>query len=79
MPRNAFDQAARFSAKLDPAAFVGWVLDLPPDHAAERGWLDTRHLPFPGDPDRTSDTLARLDDPAAKAVSLEQFRQLAGV
>jgi hypothetical protein len=27
-----------------------------------RSWLDTRAVPFPGDPDRTNDTVGRLDD-----------------
>jgi hypothetical protein len=64
MPRNVFDQAGRFAAQLDPAGFVAWALRVPPDAVRFRGWLDTRGVPFPGDPDHTGDTVARLDDPA---------------
>ncbi len=59
-----FDQAARYTAKLDPPAFLRW---LPPgfDPALTfRGWLDTRTLPFPSEPDRTCDTVAELLDAA---------------
>lgn len=44
---SQFDQAARYAATLDPA--------LP-----FRGWLDTRTLPVPGEPDRICDTVAGL-------------------
>lgn len=62
MPENHFDQASRFAAKLDPVEFVGWLLGLPMEAFTFRGWLDTRGLPFPGDTERVSDTVARLDD-----------------
>ena len=65
MAENPFDKASRYAAKIDPSGFLRWVLDLPPDAFAFRSWLDTRGLPFPGDPDRVSDTVVRLDDPAA--------------
>jgi hypothetical protein len=32
-----------------------------PDGLAYREWLDTRTIPFPGERDRTCDTVARLD------------------
>lgn len=55
-----FDQATRYAAKLDPPGFLRWLLsDLAPA-LAFRGWLDTRTLPFPGEPDRTCDTVAEL-------------------
>jgi hypothetical protein len=59
---NYFDQAARYAAKLDPPGFLRW---LPPGGAgglAFDRWLDTRTLPFPGEPDRTGDTVACLRD-----------------
>jgi hypothetical protein len=59
---NDFDQAARYAAKTDPAGFLRWLLpDLDP-RLAFRGWLDTRRLPFPGERDRTCDTVADLED-----------------
>jgi len=64
---NVFDQAARFAAKSDPAGFFRWLL---PDSAPApefRGWLDARTLPWPGEPDRTCDTVAELLDPAGPA------------
>jgi hypothetical protein len=62
MARNFFDQASRYAAKLDPPGFLSWLLGVP--SVAFRGWLDTRRIPFPGETDRTCDTVAHLDDPA---------------
>ena len=62
MPQNAFDKASRFLAKLGGADFVSWLLDEPPGALAFRGWLDTRNIPLPANPDRTSDTIARVDN-----------------
>jgi len=62
MPPNRFDQASRYTAKLNASGFLGWLLR---EDAAElrfRAWLDTRTLPFPGDPERTCDTVAWLED-----------------
>lgn len=63
MSPNYFDQAARFAARLDPAAFVCWLTRLPPEDLAFEGWLDTQSVPFPGDPDRRCDTVARVSNP----------------
>lgn len=63
MTGNPFDRAARYAAKLDPPGFLAWVLSLPGDAFAFGGWLDTRGVSFPGDSDRTGDTVARLDRP----------------
>src|SRR6266545_1442012 len=63
MPVNFFDQAARYVIKLDPAGFFAWLLG-GLVVLVFREWLDTRTLPFPGERDRTCDTVARLDDPA---------------
>jgi hypothetical protein len=61
MPVNHFDQASRFAAKLDTAAFLGWLLNLTSEQFAFAGWLDTRGVPFPGATDRVSDTVARIE------------------
>ncbi len=63
MPENPYDKAARFAAKLDPEGFLAWVLGLPLDRLGFAGWIDTRGIPFPGEQDRTGDTVARLDVP----------------
>ena len=59
-----FDQAARYTAKLDPPAFLRWLLPGLDVMLAFQGWLDTRTLPFPGDRDRTCDTVAEMLDAA---------------
>lgn len=62
MAVNRFDQASRYAAKLDPPGLLRWLLRW---HAFTfRGWLDTRSLPFPGEADRTCDTVACLTDDA---------------
>src|SRR5947208_12338936 len=53
-----FDQAARYAAKLDPAGFLHWLMPAAVATLRYNGWLDTRTLPFPGEPDRTCDTVA---------------------
>ena len=68
MPQGVYDQASRFAARIDPPGLLGWLLGLPADAFAFRGWLDTRAVPFPGDPGRTNDTVARLDDPATHGI-----------
>jgi hypothetical protein len=62
MPRNRFDQACRYAAKLDASALLCWLLREDPTGLRFRTWLDTRTLPFPGDPERTCDTVAWLAD-----------------
>ena len=62
---NWFDQASRYQAKLDPEGLVVWLLG---PAVRFHGWLDTRTLPFPGDPDRTCDTVARLSEAASPEV-----------
>ena len=65
MRRNDYDQASRFAAKLGPAGFLEWALRLGPPSFRFEEWLDTRAVPFPGDTDRTGDTVARLANLAA--------------
>ena len=68
---NVFDQAARFSVQSDPLGFLRWLIPGLDQALRFHGWLDTRTLPFPGDPDRTCDTVAELAaegaDPTARA------------
>ena len=47
MSANPFDQACRYLAKLDPIAFIAWLLGIPATQFAFRRWLDTRLLRFP--------------------------------
>jgi hypothetical protein len=67
MSRNRFDQASRYTAKMDPTGFSAWLLGVPALPLPFVGWLDTRTLPFPGDPERTCDTVACLDDGSRSA------------
>lgn len=60
MTANPFDQGARYTAKLDPPGFLGWLLPGLPPSAKYHDWLDTRSIPFPGDPDRICDTVAAI-------------------
>jgi hypothetical protein len=65
MWEGPFDKACRYLLKLDPVALLAWLLGLKPIEMAFVRWLDTRRLPYPGQPDRTCDTVAhveRLDD-----------------
>jgi hypothetical protein len=63
MPINRYDQASRYAAKLDAVGFLAWLVRAEPAMLRFRGWLDTRTLPFPGDPERSCDTVAWLSDP----------------
>ncbi len=68
MPANHFDQASRYTAKLDPPGFLRWLMNQPALPVRFDGWLDTRTVPFPGEPDRVCDTVAGLTDLAAPEV-----------
>jgi hypothetical protein len=65
---NVFDQTARFAAKADPPGFLRWLIPGLPPGLAFQGWLDARTLPFPGEPDRTCDTVAELFDPSEPSI-----------
>jgi hypothetical protein len=60
MTQNFYDQASRYTAKLDPAGFLAWLFNTVA--LVFHHWLDTRRLPFPGETDRICDTVARLED-----------------
>ena len=53
MSQNRFDQACRYAAKMDAAGFLSWLFGVSALPHSFVGWLDTRTLPFPGDPDRS--------------------------
>jgi len=74
---NVYDQAARFAAKSDPIGFLRWLVPGLPPGLEFRGWLDARTLPFPGEPDRTCDTVAELfdrSDPRARWALATEFQ-----
>jgi hypothetical protein len=62
MTINRYDQASRYTSKLDAGGLLAWLLREEPANLRFRSWLDTRTLPFPGDPERTCDTVAWLGD-----------------
>jgi hypothetical protein len=82
MPANPFDQGARYTAKLDPPGFLAWLLPGTEATLTFQGWLDTRSIPFPGDPDRICDTVAALrestNDLVAWALPIEFQTRPAG-
>jgi hypothetical protein len=60
MNDNDFDKAGRAWAHLDPPGMLHWLLpELNPVCTFQR-WADTRTIAFPGEPDRTCDTVAEL-------------------
>ncbi len=74
MPTNIYDQTGRYAVKLNPVGLMSWWLQLPIEQIRFRNWLDTRGIVFPGEPDRTNDTVAWLsdDNPAIEwALALE--------
>jgi hypothetical protein len=74
MAINRYDQASRYASKLDATGLLAWLLRAESASLRFCGWLDTRTLPFPGDPERTCDTVAWLGDadPAVQwAIPLE--------
>jgi hypothetical protein len=68
MPEHHYDKASRSAVKMDAPGFLSWLLELPPERFAFRGWLDARGIAFPGDPDRINDTVARLENVAEHGV-----------
>lgn len=63
MAVNPYDQASRYAARLDPLGLLRWLLPGLAPTVRFLLWLDTRKLPFPGERDRTGDTVACLVDP----------------
>ncbi len=61
MPVNDYDKASRRMVKAAPDAFLGWLF-MSFDAVARRlGWVDTRRLAFPGNPDQTGDLVFELE------------------
>lgn len=60
LPPNPYDQAARFLFRLDPTGSFCWLLAVVRPAFRFAGRLDTGSVPFPGDPERTCDTVADL-------------------
>jgi hypothetical protein len=68
--KNPYDKASRYAVNLDPVGFLRYFLTA---GLTFRGWLNARTLTFPGQPDRTCDTVAHLIDDSGRewAVPLE--------
>jgi hypothetical protein len=62
MSQNIYDQSCRYLVGLDPPGFFCWLLKSPIEAFTFRGWLDTRAISLPREPDRTSDMVAYLVD-----------------
>jgi hypothetical protein len=65
MAANPYDQASRYLLRQFAAPLLAWLLRTPPRALDFVCWLDTRGIPWPGQPDRTCDTVAHLRDPDA--------------
>jgi hypothetical protein len=63
-PKNPYDKASRYALHLDPVGVLSWLLGCV---LVFRGWLNARTLTFPGQPDRTCDSVAHLVDDADEA------------
>jgi hypothetical protein len=59
---DPFDKGGRYLARRDPAEHLGWLLGLPLADLGFAGWLHTRALPFPSQPERICDTVAFVRD-----------------
>ena len=70
--KNPFDKASRFALRFDPNAFLSYLLG---NQSAEpfQGWIDARGTSFPGDVERTGDTVAQFqyEDRAPWAIAIE--------
>ena len=62
MTPNPYDQACRYLLRLCPVPLLAWLLRLAPAQIDFVEWLDTQQIPWPGQPDRTCDTVAHLRD-----------------
>ncbi len=59
-PTNVYDQASRFAIKLAPIGLLHWRLPCLDADLVFSRWLETQHVPFPGEPDRRCDTVAEM-------------------
>jgi hypothetical protein len=63
-PGNVYDQASRFLMHLDALPLLLWLLGTTRARIDFVQWVDTRRLVWPGQPDRTCDTVAWVVDRA---------------
>ncbi len=63
-PANVYDQASRFLMHLDALPLLLWLLGTTQARIGFVQWVDTRRLVWPGQPDRTCDTVAWVVDRA---------------
>jgi hypothetical protein len=76
---STFDQCARYAAReVDPEGFLRWLLPAEVFGAWRwAGWLDTRRVAFPGEPERHCDTVAvfeRLAGDAPPVAAVIEFQ-----
>ncbi len=74
---GVFDQTARMAARLKTPEFFDWAIPVFRRDFAFVRWADTRTVPFPGDPDRTLDTVAEFvskADPADRRLLNAEFQ-----
>ena len=57
---GVFDQASRSAIKSAPPAFFRWLAPAFVERFAFRDFVDTQTIAFPGEPDRTCDTVAEF-------------------
>jgi hypothetical protein len=62
MQVNDYDKACRSQAKWEPAAMLAYLLALAHEDFNFVRWLDARRVVFPGQPDRTCDTVAHIEN-----------------
>jgi hypothetical protein len=74
MKSNEFDQACRYLLRLWGTPLLAWLLRLAPEHLDFVDWLDARQVVWPGQPDRTCDTVAHLRDAKRGGLPSWSFR-----
>jgi len=57
-----YDSACRRLAKIAPIDLFRWLIDDFDVHLRFMGWEDARGIPFPGEPERTNDTVAIFEE-----------------
>ena len=60
MKDNDFDKAGRACLHLDPPGMLRWLMPKLSSACSFQRWADTRTIAFPGEPDRTLDTVAEV-------------------
>jgi hypothetical protein len=70
MPFGPYDRSSRYLLRQNALSLSAWLLGLTEAQLEFVQWLDTRRLPWPGQPDHTCDTVAWLHDPARNGLPL---------